>query len=112
MMPTPAPASVPPRPARQFNDLLPLGDWVRHHTLRSWLVMLFLLLICVPSITLLFLGQSPSASTFDHVAWIYGYAKVGARGDRPAPVSPLEPAEPVAPLEPAGTSLARPWWEH
>jgi RsiW-degrading membrane proteinase PrsW (M82 family) len=40
-----------------------------------------------------------------------GYAKVGARGDRPAPVSPLEPAEPVAPLEPAGTSLARPWWE-
>jgi hypothetical protein len=33
-------------------------------------------------------------------------------GDRPAPVSPLEPAEPVAPLEPAGTSLARPWWEH
>jgi hypothetical protein len=41
-----------------------------------------------------------------------GDAKVGARGDRPTPVSPLESAEPVAPLEPAGTSLARPWWEH
>ena len=33
--------------------------------------MLFLLLICVPSIALLVLGPSPSASTFDHVAWIY-----------------------------------------
>jgi RsiW-degrading membrane proteinase PrsW (M82 family) len=71
MMPTRAPAPVPPRPAGQVNDLLPLGDWVRHHTLRSWPVLLFLLLICVPSIALLILGPSPSASTFDHVAWIY-----------------------------------------
>jgi RsiW-degrading membrane proteinase PrsW (M82 family) len=71
MMPTRAPTSVPPRPAGQVNELLPLGDWVRHHTLRSWPVMLFLLLICVPSIALLVLGPSPSASTFDHVAWIY-----------------------------------------
>jgi RsiW-degrading membrane proteinase PrsW (M82 family) len=71
MMPTRAPAPVPPRPAAQVNDLFPLGDWVRHHTLRSWPVMLFLLLICVPSIALLVLGPSPSASTFDHVAWIY-----------------------------------------
>ena len=71
MIPTRAPAPVPPRPAGQVNDLLPLGDWVRHHTLRSWPVMLFLLLICVPSIALLVLGPSPSASTFDHVAWIY-----------------------------------------
>ena len=71
MIPTRAPASVPPRPAGQVNDLLPLGDWVRHHSLRSWPVMLFLLLICVPSIALLILGPSPSASTFDHVAWIY-----------------------------------------
>jgi RsiW-degrading membrane proteinase PrsW (M82 family) len=71
MMPTRAPAPVPPRPAGQVNDLLPLGDWVRHHTLRSWPVLLFLLLICVPSIALLILGPSPSASMFDHVAWIY-----------------------------------------
>ena len=71
MMPTRAPASVPPRPAGQVNDLLPLGDWVRHQSVRSWPVMLFLLLICVPSIALLVLGPSPSASTFDHVAWIY-----------------------------------------
>ena len=71
MMPTRAPAPVPPRPAGQVNDLLPLGDWVRHHTLRSWPVLLFLALICVPSIALLVLGPNPSASTFDHVAWIY-----------------------------------------
>jgi hypothetical protein len=41
-----------------------------------------------------------------------GYAKVGSRGDRPAPVSPAKPAEQVPPLEPTGTSLARRWWEH
>src|ERR1700759_1939685 len=70
----PAQVPVPPtRPRRsgQVNDLLPLGDWVRHHSLRSWPVLLFLALICVPSIALVILGGSPSASTFDHVAWIF-----------------------------------------
>src|SRR6202162_6300084 len=71
MMPTHAPAPSAPRPAGQVNDLLPLGDWVRHHSLRSWPVLLFLALICVPSIALLILGPNPSASTFDHVAWIF-----------------------------------------
>src|SRR6201996_7551487 len=71
MMPARAPAPVTPRSAGQVSDLLPLVDWIRHHTLRSWPVMLFLLLICVPSIALLVLGPTPSASTFDHVAWIY-----------------------------------------
>ena len=33
-----------------------------------------------------------------------GYAKVGSRGDRPSPASPVELAD--------ATSLARPWWEH
>ena len=70
----PAHAPIPPaqqqRPG-QVNDLLPLGDWVRHHSLRSWPVLLFLVLICVPSIALVILGGSPSASTFDHVAWIF-----------------------------------------
>src|ERR1700691_3559150 len=59
------------RRAGQGNDLLPLGDWIRHHSLRSWPVLLFLLLICVPSIALVALGLNPSASTFDHVAWIF-----------------------------------------
>ena len=72
MMPVHTP--VPPplqRRAGQANDLLPLGDWIRHHSLRSWAVLLFLLLICVPSIALYILGPNPSASTFDHVAWIF-----------------------------------------
>jgi len=72
MMPVHTP--VPPplqRRAGQANDLLPVGDWIRHHSLRSWAVLLFLLLICVPSIALYILGPNPSASTFDHVAWIF-----------------------------------------
>jgi RsiW-degrading membrane proteinase PrsW (M82 family) len=72
MTPAQAPAPAPQqRRARQVNDLLPLGDWIRHHSLRSWPVMLFLLLICVPSIALVILGGNPGASTFDHVAWIF-----------------------------------------
>src|ERR1700750_2904480 len=70
----PAHAPNPPaqqRPTGQVNDLLPLGDWIRHHSLRSWPVLLFLALICVPSIALVILGTNPSASTFDHVAWIF-----------------------------------------
>ena len=55
----------------QMNDLLPLGDWLRHHSLRSWPVILFLVLICVPSIALVILGGNPTDSTFDHVAWIF-----------------------------------------
>ena len=76
IMPVQAPVPPSPRPpqqrrAGQANDLLPLGDWIRHHSLRSWPVLLFLLLFCVPSIALVILGPDPSASTFDHVAWIF-----------------------------------------
>jgi RsiW-degrading membrane proteinase PrsW (M82 family) len=67
-------APVPPagryRPARA-GDLLPIPDWIRHHSLRSWPVLLFLALICVPAIALVILGANPSVSTFDHVAWIF-----------------------------------------
>jgi RsiW-degrading membrane proteinase PrsW (M82 family) len=52
------------------NDLFPLGDWVRHHALRSWPVILFLLLICVPSIALVVLGN-PTKTTFDVAAWLF-----------------------------------------
>jgi RsiW-degrading membrane proteinase PrsW (M82 family) len=71
---TPTHAPVPPTARQrtgQADDLLPLGDWIRHHSLRSWPVLLFLLLICVPSIALVILGSNPSTSTFDHVAWIF-----------------------------------------
>jgi RsiW-degrading membrane proteinase PrsW (M82 family) len=67
-------ASPPPAPrgrGAQVNDLLPLGDWIRHRSLRSWPVVLFLVLVCVPSIALVILGGNPSASTFDQVAWIF-----------------------------------------
>jgi RsiW-degrading membrane proteinase PrsW (M82 family) len=53
------------------SDLLPLGDWVRHQSLRSWPVLLFLALICVPSCALVLLGTSASAHTFAEVAWIF-----------------------------------------
>jgi RsiW-degrading membrane proteinase PrsW (M82 family) len=71
---TPARAPVPPPEqyrAARAGDLLPLPDWIRHHSLRSWPVLLFLALICVPAIALVILGTNPSASTFDHVAWIF-----------------------------------------
>ena len=53
------------------NDLLPLGDWLRHDSLRSWPVLLFLSLICIPSCALVLLGTSVSADTFTEVAWIF-----------------------------------------
>ena len=72
MMPVHTPAPPPQHQrAGQINDLLPLGDWIRHHSLRSWPVLLFLLLICVPSIALVILGTSPGAGAFTADAWIF-----------------------------------------
>jgi RsiW-degrading membrane proteinase PrsW (M82 family) len=67
----PTPPARPRSRAAEINDFLPLGGWLRHRSLRSWPVILFLVLICVPSIALVVLGGSPTASTFDHVAWIF-----------------------------------------
>jgi len=52
------------------NDLFPVGDWIRHHALRTWPVILFLLLIIVPSIALVVL-DSPTKTTFDVAAWLF-----------------------------------------
>jgi len=65
------PLPSPEQRLAQANDLLPLGDWFRHHSLRSWAVILFLVLICVPSIALVILGPAPTVTTFDQVAWIF-----------------------------------------
>jgi RsiW-degrading membrane proteinase PrsW (M82 family) len=71
------PPSYPPgprpgqRPAGQVSDLFPVGDWIRHHHLRSFPVLLFLLLICVPSVALVILGNNPGAGAFTAVAWIF-----------------------------------------
>jgi RsiW-degrading membrane proteinase PrsW (M82 family) len=67
----PTPSARPRRRAAQINDFMPLGDWLRHRSLRSWPVILFLVLVCVPSMALVVLGEQPTARTFDHVAWIY-----------------------------------------
>src|SRR5262249_18898913 len=71
LMPANAPIPSPERRRAQVNELLPLGDWFRHHSLRSWPVLLFLVLICVPSIALVIVGLRPSISTFDQVAWVF-----------------------------------------
>ncbi len=71
------PASDPrvPSPGRsrsgQFSDLVPLSDWFRHHALRSFPVLLFLTLLCVPSIALVILDIHLSGSTFTVAAWIF-----------------------------------------
>ena len=72
-MPLPSPHTGPVkrRGADRVSDLLPLGDWYRHHSLRSWPVLLFLVLICVPAIALVIVGSTATATTFDVGAWIF-----------------------------------------
>ena len=70
----PAHPPIPSVQARRrglVSDLPRLGDRIRHGSLLSWPVVLFLILICVPPIALIILGANPNASTFDHVAWIF-----------------------------------------
>lgn len=57
--------------AGQASDLFPLGDWIQHHSLRRWPVVLFLLLICVPSVAVVILGAAPGAGAFTAVAWLF-----------------------------------------
>jgi RsiW-degrading membrane proteinase PrsW (M82 family) len=77
MQPTRQSGSSPQQPQAQTPsssraaDLFPLPDWLRHHALRSWPVVLFLLLICVPSVAIVVLGQNPTAGDFDVAAWIF-----------------------------------------
>src|SRR6266550_6549315 len=66
----PVPSAQPGYPGL-VRSLLRLGFRIRHPSLRSWPVLLFLVLIGVPPIALVVLGTSPDASTFDHVAWIF-----------------------------------------
>lgn len=60
-----------PRRSGRGNVLLPLSAWIRNRSLRSWTMLLFLVLTCAPVIALVVLGDNPSAATFDHVAWIF-----------------------------------------
>ena len=80
----PAPQDRPNRGA-QVNDLLPLGHWLRHRSLRSWPVLLFLLLICVPSIALVALGPDVPSGEGDTVGTALG-SGVAVREGWPAGV--------------------------
>jgi RsiW-degrading membrane proteinase PrsW (M82 family) len=65
------------RRAGPAGDLFPLSDWFRHHALRSFPVLLFLTLLCVPSIALVILDSNLNMSTFTVAAWIFaGYFAV------------------------------------
>lgn len=57
--------------ARLGRDRFLLGDYARHHALHSFPVLLFLILLCVPSIALVILNAYLSGRTFTAAAWIF-----------------------------------------
>jgi RsiW-degrading membrane proteinase PrsW (M82 family) len=59
------------RRAGPVSDLFPLSEWFRHHAIRSFPVMLFLTLICVPPIALVILDANLTMGTFTVAAWIF-----------------------------------------
>lgn len=67
------PRALPPRRRQTgpVSELFPLSDWFRHHALRSFPVLLFLTLVCLPSIALVILDVNLSARTFSIAAWIF-----------------------------------------
>ena len=84
-IPSGTPLSAPPhvqpgQPVAQrpgLAGLLPISAWWHSRSLRSWPTLLFLGLICVPAIALVVVGQLPTASSYEHGAWIFaGYFAV------------------------------------
>jgi RsiW-degrading membrane proteinase PrsW (M82 family) len=53
-----------------MGSLLPLGTWVRNPSLRSWPVLLFMLLLTVPPIAIVVFYNNPGQSTFTEATWI------------------------------------------
>ncbi len=53
-----------------MGSLLPLGTWVRNPSLRSWPVLLFMLLFTVPPVAIVVFFNNPGQSTFTEAAWI------------------------------------------
>jgi RsiW-degrading membrane proteinase PrsW (M82 family) len=64
-------ASAWPRPTQAFNEPLPVFRRIRQGSFRNWPAVLFLVLTGTPVVALVVLGNTPSAATFDHVAWIF-----------------------------------------
>lgn len=53
-----------------MNSFLPVGVWVRNPSLRSWPVLLFMVLITVPPVAIVVFYNNPGKSTFTDAAWI------------------------------------------
>jgi RsiW-degrading membrane proteinase PrsW (M82 family) len=53
-----------------MDSLLPLGTWVRNSSLRSWPVLLFMLLLTVPPVALVVFNNHPGQSAFTEATWI------------------------------------------
>ena len=70
-------AGQPGTPPSGMAGLLPVSAWRHSPALRSWPVLLFFALICVPAIALAVVGQSPTGTSFEDGAWIFaGYFAV------------------------------------
>jgi RsiW-degrading membrane proteinase PrsW (M82 family) len=52
------------------GSLFPLGTWVRNPSLRSWPVLVFVMLVAIPPVALVVFYNNPSLSTFHEAAWI------------------------------------------
>ena len=53
-----------------MDSLLPLGTWLRNPSLRSWPVLLFMLLFTVPPVAIVVFYNNPGPSTFTEATWI------------------------------------------
>ncbi len=53
-----------------MEPFLPLGAWVRSSSLRSWPVLVFVILVTIPPVAIVVFYNNPGLSTFDEAAWI------------------------------------------
>lgn len=53
-----------------MGPFLPLGVWVRSSSLRSWPVLVFIMLVTIPAVAIVVFYNNPGLSTFDAAAWI------------------------------------------
>jgi RsiW-degrading membrane proteinase PrsW (M82 family) len=53
-----------------FSSLVPVRHWIRDPALRSWPVLLLVVLVCVPPIALVLLNNA-TESTIQTIAWIF-----------------------------------------
>ena len=53
-----------------MGSLLPLGAWVRSPSLRSWPVLVFVMLVAIPPVAIVVFYNHPDLSTFDEAARI------------------------------------------